>query len=155
MNRSARRTTGYTLYELMIGLGLLVAIGTAAGGIAHQAVRDQAQSDGYTQDVEHVRRALRAIETDGRNASSAQMTDTSLELVIGNETIRYRLNDDVLERISDTATQTVARRIAAFGANTTDGVCSVDLQLARRSDQSAQAASVTTSFRPRNAGGSR
>lgn len=147
-----RRTRGMTLYEVMVAVALLVAVGTAAAGLSQAALQDQDRTDGYAEDLRQVRAALRAIERDGRRATVARTTTNGLELVVGDQVVRYVDGPDGLFRDSGGRRERLATRVDLASARVEGERVEVHLRLHPRARTAGTGPVLSTVVRSRAGG---
>lgn len=98
-----KRVAGFTLIELLVAMVATAGAIGASAAVVSTIVREERVSAGYARDLDGLRRAVTALETDLRAARSL-------------DDLGWRLDGDRLLR----GDETVARRIAEF-AVTADG----------------------------------
>ena len=130
---------GFTLIEMMIVTAVLAVVATSMGGIASVLHRTDRQTAAYVEDLGELRRALRTVERD---------------LYAAKEIGYYRIDGIVYRRAGTDLLrdgEVIARNIALFDLDLTDGVVTVRVGLAQRSHVPGRREPVVTSrVRPRN-----
>jgi len=117
-----RREAGFSLAELMIVTVLLVIVTGTLAAVARTIHLTDRQSAAYVDDLDGLRRAMRALERDlraARHANEIFVDDTSWTHVNGNLWRNQAL---------------VARRVETFEIRVERGVATVRLALAPRAD---------------------
>lgn len=121
---------GFSLYELMIVVAVLVTLTATLAGIAHAVHRADRVSAAYVEDLAGLRRAVASVERDLRAARSL-------------EDLRYVLDLDMLKR----GETLVARRIGTFELLQEGEVVTARIGLLPRAEAPTRGAVVVTSVR--------
>ncbi len=125
-----RPDAGFSLYELMIVVAVLVTLTAAVAGITHAVHRADRVSAAYVEDLAGLRRAVTSVERDLRAARSL-------------EDLRYVLDLDMLKR----GEAVVARRIGTFELLQEGDVVTARIGLLPRAEAPTRAAVVVTAVR--------
>ncbi len=140
---------GFTVIELVIVGGLTAGLALVCLQLGTQALAATRLASGYSADLLRLRTVTRCLEADARAARTLRV-DEGLRLVVGADTISWRLADGRLLRSVGADTTALSDRFARFEARRVGAHLELELALAPRHPRARREAGLTTRVWLRN-----